>query len=190
MVLALALAGCAGPGTPPPEGVPPHPGGAVVGSGLVLQIGDSPPELCFSVFTSRPPQCFGIALIGWNWADVEASETELGATWGQYAVMGHFDGESITVTDVLPADDYSPQPAEDPLRLPENAGATPENELLAYQRQLHAEAPFHVEGSAPTNGYLFVTVRWDDGTYQNWLDRRFGPGVAKVESTLRVVDAG
>ena len=125
----------------------------------MLHNDDSPPELCLSVLTSRPPQCSGIELIGCVWNNVEASETVLGVTWGRYAVMGHFNGESVTVADVQPAADIAPRPAENPLRLPENAGTTAEADLATYQLQLqlHTEAPFPIESP-----FCVSRQRWAD----------------------------
>ncbi|HRQ00194.1 MAG TPA: hypothetical protein PK781_07005 [Terrimesophilobacter sp.] len=190
-VIALSLAACATPavpGGPPLIGDTPHPESIVVGAGSVLQVDDSPAELCFYLLQSYPPQCSGIELIGWDWNTVEGSETASGVTWGSYAVWGTYDGETLTVTDSVLLALYDPLFEEHPKRLPENAGTTSESDLLTIQQQLHTDPPFDIVSSSPGNGYLFVTVYYDDGTYQEWADNRFGPDVIVIENALRPVD--
>ncbi len=58
-----------------------------------------------------PPQCGGVPIANWDWAAVEREETRAGTTWGEFHVVGTFDGETFTVTEVGP-----PEPPVDSLR--------------------------------------------------------------------------
>ena len=81
----------------------PEPTGLYQGDGMVLEAKDRGPELCLGgVLDSLPPQCSGVPLLGWDWATVEGEERAGGTTWGSYHVVGRYDGETLTVTDVRP----------------------------------------------------------------------------------------
>jgi hypothetical protein len=116
LVVAL-LAGCgAGEADPPAAGdetpavtAPTiDPAQVLEGNGTVLDDGGGP-ELCLGgVADSYPPQCGGIPLAGWDWAAVEGEESAAGTTWGDFRVVGTYDGETFTVTDAgpfVPGDD-------------------------------------------------------------------------------------
>lgn len=45
-----------------------------------------------------PPQGSGPDVVGWDWSAVEA-ESASGTTWGEYEVVGTFDGEQFTLTE-------------------------------------------------------------------------------------------
>lgn len=76
----------------------------------VLESPDHGPELCLGGITdSLPPQCSGLPISGWVWTDVEDEETMGGTTWGQFHLVGTYDGESFTVLEV---DRYRPPPSE------------------------------------------------------------------------------
>ena len=64
----------------------------------VLESPDHGPELCTAVAESYPPQCGGVPVSGWDWSTVEA-ESSNGTTWGEYRVVGTFDGETFTLTE-------------------------------------------------------------------------------------------
>lgn len=68
------------------------------------------PMLCLGAMAmSYPPQCGDVPIANWDWDAVEGEETASGATWGQYQVVGTYDGETFTVTDVGPSRDNPPQ---------------------------------------------------------------------------------
>lgn len=98
--LVTVLAGC-GSGVPGAStSGDPSVGEEVVllGSGLVLDDGDGP-ELCLGgVLESYPPQCGGPRLVGWDWDQVEGEVRASGTTWGDYVVIGTYDGERFTLT--------------------------------------------------------------------------------------------
>jgi hypothetical protein len=113
--LIIAVCACgsaertgAGPGTTgkrpqAPRAAQPKPAGLYEGDGTVLEAKDNGPELCLgAVALSLPPQCDGVPLLGWDWRGVEDEEQAAGTTWGSYHVVGRYDGESLTVTDVGP----------------------------------------------------------------------------------------
>jgi hypothetical protein len=111
LVLMVAACGTAertagGAGTtpeqPPTTSAPaPEPSGLYEGNGMVLEAEDRGPQLCLGgVLESLPPQCSGVPLLGWDWGSVDGEERAAGTTWGSYHVVGRYDGETLTVTDV------------------------------------------------------------------------------------------
>ncbi|WP_055479928.1 hypothetical protein [Sphaerimonospora mesophila] len=72
--------------------------------GLVLAGAEHGPQLCAGVNLSMPPQCSGLDIAGWDWDMVE-HEALRGVRWGDYHVVGTWDGERLTLTE-------SPRPAE------------------------------------------------------------------------------
>ena len=113
LLLALVAAGCGSgdPGSAGGDSEPPpvmnlavDPAQLLEGSGTVLDDG-SGPQLCLgAVAESLPPQCSGIPLAGWDWGAVEGEESAAGTTWGDFQVVGTYDGEVFTVTDAGPYD--------------------------------------------------------------------------------------
>ena len=77
------------------------------GKGAVLCLG--------AVATSYPPQCSGLTLAGWDWAEHEGDYTEAyGTRWGEFGVVGRYDGESLHPTEAVPAGEYDAPPSDDP----------------------------------------------------------------------------
>jgi hypothetical protein len=74
----------------------------------VLDSGDGA-ELCLGgVQDSLPPQCGGPELVGWGWAGHDGYYQNVGGVrWGEFKVTGTFDGTDITVTDVVPAVEWT-----------------------------------------------------------------------------------
>ncbi|QBX56145.1 hypothetical protein EXE58_12165 [Nocardioides seonyuensis] len=86
----------------------------------VLDDGDGA-ELCLGgVAESLPPQCSGLPMAGWDWAEHPEHEEAAGVRWGSFAVTGSYDGETFTVTEAVPAALYDPmaQEPEEPLGTP------------------------------------------------------------------------
>jgi hypothetical protein len=119
-LLALVLAAC-GAGEPgaaevsPPTASIPTPAPVYEADMTVLeQRGETSfsrhgPMLCLGAMAmSYPPQCGDVPIANWDWDAVEGEETASGATWGQYHVVGTYDGETFTVTDVGPYDNHPP----------------------------------------------------------------------------------
>ncbi|MEV8633096.1 hypothetical protein AB0395_15695 [Streptosporangium sp. NPDC051023] len=109
LTLSLTLAACgttpSAPGKPDatgPGAVETTAGGdrapRYAGSGTVLQDGRHGPQLCTAVAQSYPPQCGGIDIVGWDWKAVE-SEAAGDTRWGEYRVVGTWDGRRLTLTE-------------------------------------------------------------------------------------------
>lgn len=147
-----------------------------------------PPQLCLgAVAESYPPQCSGPELLNWDWLAVEQSETAAGVTWGSYAVQGTWDGTTFTRTgEPIPLSLYDPVADLDPRMDPANPGMGEQAELEQLQLELF-EADQLTLTSSVFNGYLFVSVVYDDGTLQERYDRQYGPDLIAVQSALRPV---
>ena len=172
----------------PPASIPAN--GEVIGLGTVLQVAGEPVSFCLGgVAESYPPQCTGPGIVGWDWASVDGQESASGVTWGTYAVQGNWDGERMTVTQPpIMLALYDPMMmTPDPRRDPANAGDTAETELVEIQADLHELATVDVLATGPENGYLFVTVVYDDGHIQRYFDELYGADVVIVESALRPI---
>lgn len=65
--------------------------------GTVLESSAHGPQLCTFVAESYPPQCGGPDVVGWDWGGVDA-ESASGTTWGDYVLVGHWDGTRFTLT--------------------------------------------------------------------------------------------
>lgn len=58
------------------------------------------PELCLGgVQISLPPNCGGPALVNWDWAKVQGEQSQAGVTWGEFRVVGTYDGRAFTLTE-------------------------------------------------------------------------------------------
>lgn len=194
-LLALSFAACA---SPAPVGSAPDapslgavspglPDGTVWAQGLVLDDGESA-KLCLGpVAESAPPQCAGIPLVGWSWDGVEGSDEMSGSRWGSYAVQGAYDGEAFTVTQppVMLAL-FDPMPLPDPTG--GKAGAGTDAELQEIQESLPDRLGAAYFSSSAENGWLWVDVLWDDGTWQDAADGEFGAGKVVIRPALHEVE--
>jgi hypothetical protein len=80
--------------------------------GTVLEGPDHGPELCLgAIADSLPPQCGGLPIRDWDWAGVEGEESVGGTTWGDFHIVGTYDGSSFTVVEVAA---YEPPPSDSP----------------------------------------------------------------------------
>jgi hypothetical protein len=210
---AVVLAACAAPGYPGAEPVPvPEPGvapqaepasakpasasapaaraaeGELIGQGTVLQVGDALPRFCLGgVMESYPPQCSGPPIDNWDWALAGQSETASGVTWGAYAVTGTWDGTIFTRTGApVPLSLYDALPFEDPRLHEGRRGPASRQELERIQQEIFSGVGDDLPLSAvPGDGYLTVTVVYDDGSLQERWDADYGVGVVVVLSALR-----
>jgi hypothetical protein len=176
------------PSVAPPVTVVPPAQDPVTGIGTVIEKPDSPPELCLGpVRESWPPQCEGIALIGWDWtANPPDAQSEAGAPvtrWGVYAVDGTFDGDSLTVTRAvsLALYDAMAEPSPTPVAPPDLSAA----EWDAVDAAVRAVPGLITVDRVDEAGPLVVTVVYDDGAIQRWADASFGAGAVVVTSALR-----
>lgn len=191
---ALALASCASaaPGSDTPTGqslgstYPAPPGGAVSGVGLVMDVAGEV-ELCLGpIAESYPPQCAGTPIEGWTWDGIDGYESSGETTWGMYAVQGTYDGQSFTLTQPpIMLALYDPMIEEPPAIA---SGDTDEATLLAIQDELPEALGVDYFTSSIENGYLWVSVLWDDGTWQAAADADFGENVVFIRPALRPID--
>jgi hypothetical protein len=198
---AILLTSCAtgtdagGPGAAPPTSVTPSigvlfpepPSGEVVAQGTVMDTPDKGVELCLgAVAESYPPQCSGIPLDGWSWDGVEGSDSSGEITWGAYALQGTYDGTAFEVTQPpIMLALYDPIMRDDPTG--GEPGAGDEADLIALQEELPDLLGETYLGSYPENGWLWVDVVWDDGTWQDAADADFGADTVIIRSALTPV---
>jgi hypothetical protein len=61
------------------------------------------PMLCLSgILESLPPQCGSAPIANWDWQAVSGEERLSGTIWGNYHVVGSYEGKTFTLTDVGP----------------------------------------------------------------------------------------
>jgi hypothetical protein len=75
----------------------------------VLQNATHGPQLCLSVADSLPPQCGGMPIVGWDWTKAAKKETIGAVTWGDYHLVGAYDGKTFTLTEP-PTAPHPPRP--------------------------------------------------------------------------------
>lgn len=87
---------------------------ATLGPVTVLDDGNGA-ELCLGgVAESLPPQCGGPPIVGWDWADHDGDYEDVrGVRWGDFVVIGIFDGSTVTPNHVVPADEYDAPPTKE-----------------------------------------------------------------------------
>lgn len=196
----IALSGCATPsgagGAPAASDAPPGaslgslwpapPEGEVIAQGTVMDI-DGQVELCLGpVAESYPPQCSGIPVDNWTWDGIDGAESSGDTTWGAYAVQGTYDGKEFTVTQPpIMLALYDPMVPEDPTG--GEPGDGDEETLLAIQEDLPQALDDAYLGSYPQDGWLWVDVVWDDGTWQQAADADYGEDVVVIRSAMRPV---
>ncbi|MHA7247247.1 hypothetical protein [Arthrobacter tecti] len=192
LLLVLVLTGCGAVSTPggTVDETQPAASEELIGQGTVLSKDGGPAMFCLGgVMESYPPQCSGPELIGWDWSAVEQSESASGVTWGTYAVQGTWDGSALTVTQPpIPLSLYSPPAYIDPRTDKENPGAGNEADLARLQEELFMAKDAELLTAWVENGYLFVTVIYDDGALQDTYDAKYGQNIIAVQSALRPVD--
>ncbi len=178
-------AGKSGVSFDPPEAVPAA--GEVIGTGTVLQPENEQAMFCLgAVAESYPPQCGGPKITNWDWDAADGHEAASGTTWGTYALQGTWDGAQFTLTQPpIMLALYDPMVQPDPLEETANAGDNDDSTLLAVQTAIEEDPSIELLSTWTTNGYLFVTVLYDDGRLQEYLDEVHGEGVVAIRSALR-----
>jgi hypothetical protein len=109
-VLLLLIAACA-PATTAMTGTT-APVTRYTATGTVLEDERHGPQFCTAVMESLPPQCDGADIVGWDWGVVQ-HESSGGVKWGEYTVVGTWDGTRLTLTE-------PPKPPKPPVSLPGN----------------------------------------------------------------------
>jgi hypothetical protein len=165
-----------------PTAVPPA-DGPVTGLGLVL---DGSPDgsrgVCLGpVAESYPPQCSGLPLAGWDWAD-HPEDVDRGSDlrFGTFAVTGTFDGTTLTYQSAVPGAVYDPMPWPQPTSTAAERHSA--GELEAIAREL-GDLPGALS-TMPGDNLVVVDVVHDDGSLQAWVDEAYGDGLVFVHSAL------
>lgn len=145
-------------------------------------------EICLAgiMMESYPPQCSGVPVANWSWDGVDGFESSGDVTWGAYAVQGTYDGETLTVTETpIMLALYDPMMVEDPTGgMP---GEGEESQLRSIADELSEHLGTAVLLSWPDDGWLWVDVVWDDGTWQDAADAEFGENIVLIRSAMREV---
>lgn len=163
------------------------PDGRVLGVGMVIDVAGEAKLCDGQIMESYPPQCNGIPIDGWTWEGLDGFETSGDTRWGSYAVYGTYDGARVTRTDEpIMLALFDPIAPADPTGGVE--GATSEAELTRIQDDLAARLDTDAFRVGTHEGYVWVDVPWDDGSWQQAADAEFGEGVVIVVSHLREVD--
>jgi hypothetical protein len=105
LLLAAALSACgdATSGTPavpaasPTAALPAD--GPVRTVTTVLDDGDGPVMCLGGMADSLPPQCDGPDVAGWDWGDHPEAESADGARWGEFVLVGDWDGTTLTPSE-------------------------------------------------------------------------------------------
>ena len=71
---------------------------------MVVEADDGPMLCVGAIRAILPPQCGNVPLENWDWGAVAGEQSMSGTTWGDYRVVGTFDGETFTVTETGPTD--------------------------------------------------------------------------------------
>jgi hypothetical protein len=101
MSLVLAAVGCGGESRSAPATSDRDQGRLYEANTLVLENERHGPMLCLGgALTSLPLQCGDVPIEGWDWRTVDGEETLRGTTWGSYRVVGRYDGDSFSVSEI------------------------------------------------------------------------------------------
>lgn len=209
LVTALSAA-CGDPGSSGPATAPAASGedDLYEGTGMVMETGRFGPELCLgAIAESYPPQCRGIPLEGWSWDGVDGEESAAGTTWGEFHVVGAYDGRTFTVAEAsLPEDPgppeapeqdrFAPACAEPPggWRAPDPERATPERmgrvAAAAGDEPDYAAAWVSYPHKDPTKADPEDMDREDMGPHDVVLNVAFTGDVERHERELRAIWGG
>ena len=176
--------GSGGPSKPPMPTAIPAADGPVVGLGLVLDNGE--PGFCLGpVAESYPPQCTGLAMTGWDWAEHRGDFDKAGdVRFGSFAVTGTFDGETLAYQSAVSGALYDPMPTPEPTSSAAEEHSQAELEAIAQDLQ---ELPGALT-TMPGDNLVVVDVVHDDGSIQQWADATYGVGLVFVSSALVPAD--
>lgn len=135
---------------------------------------------------SYPPQCSGPPIENWDWSLAPQSESASGVTWGAYAVTGTWNGAVFTRTgEPIPLSLYDALPFEDPRLAEGRRGPASPDELERIRQEILGAGGESALGGELHDGYLTVTVVYDDGSVQTRMDAEYGADVVVVLSALR-----
>jgi hypothetical protein len=121
LLLAVVASGCGDTSSAPGEPAVPaaSPASALPADGLVrtsttvLDDGGGPVLCLAGMADSLPPLCDGPAVAAWDWDDHPGARAAGGARWGEFDLVGTWDGTTFTVSEaeaVEPVDDLTDRP--------------------------------------------------------------------------------
>jgi hypothetical protein len=150
-------------------------GTELVGFGLVLESPAHGPQFCLgAIFLSDPPQCGGPPIPNWDWSAVSGHTSRNGATWGDYTLVGTYDGHVFTIT-------RPPQPGRGP-------GGDPAADELDEVRGTPCPEPPGgwrvVDPSKTTDESMeraFEDARGLEGYAGLWLDQSINPAASRAD---------
>lgn len=182
LLLAVVASGCgeansgaAGPGVPATS-----PTAALAAdrpvtvTATVLDGGDGP-ELCLGgVADSLPPQCSGPPIRGWDWDDHPEADFANDVRWGEFVLVGGWDGTTFSATEsrLAGADDWAQADAggpSTPCEEPEGGWAVLDPATTTTSARGRAN---RVAEALPDYGLLWVdqsiNPRWQDYEDGDW----------------------
>jgi hypothetical protein len=150
-------------------------------------------RLCLGgVMESLPPQCDGVPVIGWSWDEVEGENESGGVTWGEYHVVGTYDGSAFTLTRSGPPREAAEgdNPFAPPCPEPEGGWVTVDPSLIGDDARVAAMRV--AEDSA---GYAGLWIDYldrpeDGGTREYVLTVAFTGDPTDQEAAIRQVYGG
>lgn len=147
----------------------------LVGFGTVLESPAHGPQFCLgAIFLSDPPQCGGPAIPNWDWSAVSGHTSRNGTTWGDYTLVGRYDGRSFTLTrPPEPGRTAGLEPAADAV---EEARGTPCPEPAGGWRVLDA-----ARTTDESMERAFEVARRLEGYAGLWLDQSINPAASRID---------
>jgi len=158
----------------------------------VLAKPGKPAEACVGgTLDSLPPQCGGPVLEGFSWDEHPGDYEERGGIrWGEFVVIGHFDGTTIQVTKVVPEKDYvrpEPSPEADLFKTlcPEPEGGW---QVVDASKAGELDQSNAFEAAAKLSGYADAFI--DSDPEPAVVNIRVTGDIAAAEKELRKVWGG
>ena len=142
-------------------------------TGIVLDKEGVGPQLCSGVLDSLPPQCRGLPVVGFEWADVPWAETAGDTTWAEARVVGLFDGAALILTEPASEPDGRTRLVEDPdfsSPCPEPEGGWVVRDDVTATEETFEQARLYAEAVPGFAGL------WVDNLQAVPDERTYGPG--------------
>lgn len=111
-------------------------------NGLLIESEVGGPRLCVGGWEEMlPPRCGDLPVVGLDWAQVDGETRTHGTTWGEFHVVGDFDGETFTLTRP-PGPPAPPPPADTtiPCSPPNGRWDRPNLELATFDQVYATDA--------------------------------------------------
>lgn len=167
---------------------PAIPAGEVTIRGLVVDAGTGP-GMCLGDIAAiaPPPACAAPPVVGLDWTSVASVEELNGVRWATLDLQGTYDGATLTLTQSATLVDMSsPQGDGGP---PPFLADPPTDELIAVQDAVIAELGDRAILALALGDAVVLTVLYDDGSLQAYLDARHGEGVVEVAGFMSDVES-